>query len=94
MTGNVSYREAAQKAMDFVLQDIVRGGTTDYAGCKIVFQEYTNLSTVLNEWIFECWGLYDYVIASNDNGKYKRILDKSLETLIESLPLFYCFKVI
>lgn len=94
LTGKVNYREAAQKAVDFMLQDIVRGGTTDYAGGKIVFQEYTNLPTVLNGWIFAWWGLYDYVIASNDNGKYKRILDKSLETLIESLPLFYCFKVI
>lgn len=88
LTGKVSYREAAQKAVDFMIQDIERGGTTDYAGGKIVFREYTNLPTVLNGWIFAWWGLYDYVIASNDNGKYKRILDKSLETLIESLPLF------
>lgn len=62
LTGKVNYREAAQKAVDFMLQDIVRGGTTDYAGGKIVFQEYTNLPTVLNGWIFAWWGLYDYVM--------------------------------
>ena len=66
LTGNVSYREAAQKAVDFMLQDIEKGGTTEYADGKLVFREYTNQPVVLNGWIFAWWGLYDYVLGSLD----------------------------
>jgi len=89
MTNDSVYRAAAQKAIEFMLQDIKDGGTTEYTtGGEVVLREYTNKSTVLNGWIFAWWGLYDYVITTQDNGRYKRLLDKSLKSLVSSLPLF------
>ena len=88
LTGQVHYREAAQKAIDFMIQETSKGGTTEYLDGKVVFKEYTNLPIVLNGWIFAWWGLYDYVLSTNDNDKYKSLLNKSLDSLIKSLPLF------
>ena len=45
---------------------------------------------VLNGSIFSWWGLYDYVLATNDVGKYKDALDKTLKSLIKSLPWYKC----
>lgn len=88
LTGNISYREAAQKAVDFMLQGLEKGGTTEYADGKVIFKEYTNQPVVLNGWIFAWWGLYDYVLSTNDNDRYKSLLNKSMNSLINSLPLF------
>lgn len=88
LTRNECYRQAAKKAIDFMLQSIETGGTTEYAEGKVVFWEYTNQPVVLNGWIFAWWGLYDYVLSTNDNNKYKLILKDSLDSLIEALPLF------
>ncbi len=89
LTNDVRYYNAAHKAIDFMLQDIKEKGTTEYTEeGNVVFREYTNLSTVLNGWIFAWWGLYDYVVTTQDNGRYKQLLDKSLKSLIASLPMF------
>lgn len=88
LTGDVKYRNAAKKAIDFMLQDIKNGGTTEYVDGKVVFHEYTNQPVVLNGWIYAWWGLYDYVICTNDNGQYKHFLNESMNSLIISLPLF------
>jgi len=89
MTNDSEYCVAAQKAIDFMLQDIKNGGTTEYTtGGDVVLREYTNNSTVLNGWIFAWWGLYDYVITTKDDGRYKHLLDRSLRCIIASLPLF------
>ena len=83
------YLESAKKAIDFMLRDLKRGGTTEYSGDFIIFREYTNQPVVMNGWIFAWWGLYDYVLVTKDDGQYKDILKKSLDSLIKILP---CFK--
>ena len=89
LTGDAAYCTAAKKAIDFMLQDIVTGGTTEYTDDgNVVFREYTNRPTVLNGWIFAWWGLYDYVVATHDDGRYKQLLDKSLKSLVASFHLF------
>ncbi len=86
-TGKQEYLDAAHKAIDFMLLPIEDGGTAKYEKDDVVLTEYTHLPIVMNGWIFAWWGLYDYVLATND-GNYKKILDKSCETLEKHLPLF------
>lgn len=81
------YLLASKRAIDYMLEDVRTGGTTNYANNETVFMEYTHLSAVMNGWIFAWFGLYDYVLATGDN-KYRQILDKSYKSLINMLPLF------
>lgn len=88
LTRNDAFLAAAQSAIDFMLKDIKEGGTTSYDNNKVILCEYTNQPVVMNGWIFAWWGLYDYVLLTKDNGQYKNILNKSLNSLVSDLPIF------
>ena len=90
-SGNRDYLEAAQKAIDFMLLPLDKGGTTLYDKDDVVFAEYTHLPVVMNGWIFAWWGLYDYVLVTHDKGAYKDKMDKSVSTLLSYLPRFKSF---
>lgn len=75
---------SAQKAIDFMLKPVSQGGTSD----GNILLEYTHLPAVTNGWIFAWWGLYDYVVVSQDKGHYKEWLEKSCASLEEHLPAF------
>lgn len=86
------YMEAAKTGIDFMLKPLSDGGTSLYEGDDLFFMEYTHLPVVLNGWIFSWWGLYDYVLLTHDEGAYRQKLEKSLDTLVKSLPRFeYAF---
>ena len=87
-TGERRYLDLAQKAIDFMLLPVKEGGTTCYDDDKTVLLEYTHLPAVMNGWIFAWWGLYDYVVATNDQGRYHDVLQRSLHSLEETLPEF------
>lgn len=89
-TGDLKYLIAAQKALDFMLISLEDGGTTKYEGENVFLMEYTFKGMVMNGSIFAWWGLYDYVIATEDSGKYKQAKEKTLSTLIKVLPQFKC----
>lgn len=89
--GNIEYLKAAQKAIDFMLLPVNKGGTTIYDNNGVVFTEYTHLPIVMNGWIFAWWGLFDYVLMSHDTDTYKDKMDKSVSTLISYLPRFNSF---
>lgn len=82
------YLELSQKAIDYMLRPVEEGGTTLYTNGGMYLMEYTFKKMVLNGSIFSWWGLYDYVLISNDNGKYKAALETTLKTLIQTLPQF------
>lgn len=86
-----SYKYAAQKAIDFMLIDINNNGTTRYDEDNIYFEEFVSEDspTVLNGWIFSIFGLYDIYLLTKDN-KYKVILEKTLDTLINTLHKYDC----
>lgn len=90
-SGNREYLEAAKKAIDFMLLPVDKGGTTIYDKDNVVFAEYTHLPVVMNGWIFAWWGLYDYIMATKDEGVYKEKLDKSVSSLLSYLPRFKSF---
>ena len=82
------YLDAAKRAIDFMLLPICKGGTSLYDKDELVLAEYTHRPIVMNGWIFAWWGLYDYVLATEDNGIYKCYLDVSCSSLIKYLPKF------
>lgn len=83
---NPEYLKAAQRGIDFMLKPITDGGTTLYENDDVVFREYAHRPAVFNGWIFAWFGLYDYVMATNDDGEYKSILNRSCDTLLRRLP--------
>ena len=88
LSGDEKYLKAAKKALDYMLTPVEKGGTTFYQNDDIIFAEYTHLPIVLNGWIFAWWGLYDYVLATNDKSYYSESLEKSCASLEKYLPLF------
>ena len=82
------YLHAAQKAIDFMLLPIEKGGTTQYPGNDVIFLEFSHLPAVLNGWIFAWWGLYDLSLEKKGDRYYLDILQKSCETIINYLPRF------
>lgn len=89
-TGDSKYLVAARSAIDFMILPLEVGGTTKYENGDVYFMEYTFSEMVLNGAIFAWWGLYDYVLATHDNGKYKQLLDQTLNSLVDILPKFQC----
>ena len=87
-TQDQKYLAAAQRALDMMLKPIDEGGTTAYTDEGPVLMEYTHLPAVLNGWVFAWWGLYDYVLTTDDMGKYREAMEASCRALIASLPLF------
>lgn len=88
-SGMDKYFIAAQKGIKFMISPMEEGGVSEYMGNNIIFREYTNQQTVLNGWIFAWFGLYDYVLCTSDK-EYKKILENSLNTIINYLPKFKC----
>lgn len=89
-TKEQKYLDAAKRALDFMLLPIEDGGTTKYLGDDAYLMEYTFKGMVLNGSIFSWWGLYDYVLATGDNGNYREAMDKTLKSLIKVLPQYKC----
>ncbi len=87
-TQDEKYLDAARKAIDFMLLPIEEGGTTKYEGENAYLMEYTFKGMVLNGAIFSWWGLYDYVLATGDKGKYFEAKESTLRTIISVLPKF------
>lgn len=87
-TNDPKYLEAARLAVQFMVIDYRYGGTSQIDD-GIYLLEFTDSKPVLNGWIFSLFGLYDYVLFSND-AFYKSFLNKTIETLKKSLPLFDC----
>lgn len=87
-TVDKKYLDAAKRAIDFMLLPLAKGGTTKYKGDDAYLMEYTFLGMVLNGSIFAWWGLYDFVIATNDEAIYKQALQRTLGTIVKVLPKF------
>lgn len=93
-TGNLKYKEAAKKALDFMLLPLENGGTAEYVNDGIILYEFTNFPYVYNGWIFGIFGLMDYVILTDDKF-YKNILNQTINALksrIKDMDLGYWSK--
>lgn len=85
--GDSQYLDAAKKAVSFMLKDIRSGGCTCYEDGNVVLMEYQHLPVVLNGWIFSWWGLYDYVLVTQEE-KVANVMNASLQTMVKLLPKF------
>ncbi len=83
------YLNAAKKAIDFMLKPVDQGGTTKYEGEDVILLEYTHLPVVMNGWIFAMFGLFDFVLQTN-NEHYKEILRKTVRSLEARVEDFDC----
>ena len=88
LTGQTHYLQCAKRALDFMLTSVEEGGTSLYRDGQLTLLEYTHLPAVMNGWVFALFGLYDYVIALGDKGRYAELMELSLNTLERMLPLF------
>lgn len=87
--GDETFLKAAESAIDFMLLPLDKGGTTIYTHKGEVFLcEYTHLPVVLNGWIFAYWGLYDYVLITEDDKEYSEALSRTENTLADNLSRF------
>lgn len=82
------YLKEAKNAIDFMLLPLEKGGTTKYEDNNAFLMEYTFKGMVLNGAIFAWWGLYDFVKVTNDQGLYRDLLQKTLNSIIFILPEF------
>lgn len=85
------YLKRAKTAIDFMLISVDEGGTTLYERNDTILLEYPHRKAVFNGWIFAWWGLLDYVKITKDEGRYKTVLDNSLQSLERMLPSFSNF---
>lgn len=85
--GDSIYKEVAEKAMDFMLKPVEKGGTTVYKNDRIYLYECTYMPCILNGWIFSAWGLLDYAKTFND-AKIFKVWENTVRTMSISLPDF------
>jgi len=81
------YKSAAKNAIDFMLLDTKKCGCTSYENGMTTLLEYPHRKAVMNGWIFAWWGLYDYVLLTNDDS-YRKVMESSCQSLIKMLPYF------
>lgn len=86
-TGKDIYRDAACKAIDFMVMPIENGGTAEYCAEGIILKEYPEKETVLNGWIFASFGLLDVWKASSEE-KYKKLWNDSIRAIQATLNKF------
>jgi hypothetical protein len=89
-TQNEEYRAAALRAIDFMLAPTSAGGTAVYDGEDLYLEEYPQSPrrSVLNGWIFSIFGLYDAALVCPD--RYRAPLERTIDTLIRTLPRYDC----
>ncbi len=87
LTNDQKYILSAEKALNFLIKSIEKGGTTSYVNNEIFLKEFTNSDVILNGWIFSLFGLYDYLLIKNNNT-FREVYNKSLATLVNHLSDF------
>ena len=86
-TGEERFLLSAQKAIDFMLLPLDKGGTAVYDNSGVVLMEYTHSPCVMNGWIFALFGLYDMALAM-PMANYREMFGWSIEALKACLPKF------
>lgn len=94
LTQDVSYSEAARRAIGLMLTTVERGGACRSTSEGMVLEEAPLVphNTMLNGWIFALYGLYDYLllakVCQQDAEWAERALRGSLQALLAQMPLF------
>ena len=86
-TNDKKYMDSVYKAKDFMLVSIEDGGTSEYKDGELFLYEFTYEPLVLNGWIFSLWGLWDYVVYTEDNNA-REFLQCTIDTLEKTLPKY------
>jgi len=86
-SGNPNYLAAAEKAINFMVLPVEKGGTAQFYDTEVIFLEVTNIPVILNGWIFSLFGLLDFLIVFDDE-KIREIFECSLKALANRLESF------
>ncbi len=79
------YLENIKKAWNFMIKSYQEGGTTLYDKEEgIIFMEKPCNPVILNGWIFSIFGVYDYMLISDDKN-IKIVYNKTIKTLKNSI---------
>ena len=84
---NSLYTEKAEKAANFLLTPIDKGGVCKTSDSSLELYEFTYMPLVLNGWIFASWGLLDIYKLTGKN-LYKEAWVTSVNTIAANLPKF------
>lgn len=86
-TGKRTYRDAAFRAIDFMLADMNHGGTSFYEKEELFLEEYPQhpKRSVLNGWIFSLFGLFDAALV---DSSYMDAFEKGVATLSKTLSQY------
>ena len=87
-TENDGYFVRANKAIDYMLVPIDKGGTARYLNGDLYLYEYTNKECVLNGWIFSLFGLYELTLVNDEDNRYSEALQTTLVTLKRNLKKY------
>lgn len=87
-TNERKFMDSFKKAMEFMLLPFEKGGPTLYNKDGVFLYECPKAPLILNGWIFSFWGLWDYCITVKEDTEAKKILDKTLNTMVTWLPKF------
>lgn len=84
LTDEVVWKNAAKKAIEFMMKPVEHGGTLRIKGNQYILEEYADVEGkkkgVLNGWIFSLFGVYDYLKIEKDEH-IEGIYHRSLNTL-------------
>ena len=86
-TKNIAYLDASERAFQAFLNNVDQGGVVfiDEDG-RPWFEEYvvSPPTHILNGFIWACWGVYDYFLATGD-PRAKQLFDSAIQTLVMNL---------
>lgn len=88
LTDEVVWKNAAKKAIEFMIKPVENGGTLRIKDDQYIFEEYADVEGkkkgVLNGWIFSLFGVYDYLKLEKEEH-IRDIYQRSLNTLESAL---------
>ncbi|WP_243028296.1 D-glucuronyl C5-epimerase family protein [Thermus albus] len=88
-TGDVSYLDAARRALAPMRVPLDRGGTCRIVpeGCVLEETPSDEYRAILNGWVFALFGLYDYLLVE-DVDDVRSMLEETLSALVAYLPKY------
>lgn len=83
------YRRSARRAFELLSRPLEEGGCAVWNGDSVTVEEYPESppSTVLNGWVYALFGVYDFMLVTND-GQVSNFWNHSVNTLVRALPSY------
>ncbi|WP_338667741.1 D-glucuronyl C5-epimerase family protein [Pseudodesulfovibrio methanolicus] len=86
ISGDSSYRGAADLAFESIRTPTSQGGVTRFIGDHVIFEEAPSSppSTVLDGFLYSFWGVYEYALATG-SAEAEKMINGALDWLKENI---------